>query len=70
MGKTITLIEGGRYDYQILVANNASQTTRWACFELQRILRKMTGVTLPISQKLEGDEHRPHMYMTLSLIHI
>lgn len=68
MGKTITLIEGGRYDYQILVANNASQTTRWACFELQRILRKMTGVTLPISQELEGDGHRSHMYMTRGII--
>ena len=68
MGKTITLIEGGRYDYQILVANNASQTTRWACFELQRILRKMTGVTLPISQELEGDGHRSHMYMKRGII--
>lgn len=69
MEKTITLIEGGRYDYQIMVSDTCSQTTRWACFELQRILRKMTGVTLPISQEFEGTPiRRRGPYMTKAII--
>ena len=49
----ITLIEGGFSEYQILVSSAASQGTRWACVELQRILRVMTGVTIPIGIKFE-----------------
>jgi len=53
MSKKVTLIEGGRNDYIIYCAQYASDTTRWGAFELQRILRKMTGVTLPISYEPE-----------------
>lgn len=44
----ITLISGGSSGYQILVSADASQSTKWACTELQRVLRAMTGVSVPI----------------------
>ena len=55
MDERIILIEGSQYNYQILVAKDASQSTYWAAAELQRILQKMTGVTLPIGQDLENN---------------
>lgn len=53
VNKKIVLIKGGCSEYQILVSDSASQSTKWACTELQRILRIMTGVTVPIGTELE-----------------
>lgn len=47
-GKALTLARDGRSDYSIVVANDASPSTRYGAEELQRFLREMTGAELPI----------------------
>jgi hypothetical protein len=42
------LANGGRSDYVIVVADDASPSVAYAAEELQRFLREMTGATLPI----------------------
>ncbi len=67
MKNEVTIIEGGRCTYQILVSDNASQSIRWAACEMQRILRKMTGVTIPIGNELENNP-RFGLYMHHGII--
>ncbi|MCX7597341.1 MAG: DUF4838 domain-containing protein [Armatimonadetes bacterium] len=44
----LLIAEGGRSDFVIVVADDASPSTKYAAQELQRWLREMTGATLPI----------------------
>ena len=44
----LVLAEGGKSDYQIVVADKASPSTRYGAEELQAFLMQMTGVKLPI----------------------
>jgi hypothetical protein len=44
----LVLADRGQSDYQIVVADNASPSTRHAAEELQALLAQMTGVKLPI----------------------
>jgi alpha-glucuronidase len=46
--KELTLAEGGRSQYVIVVPENGSPSTRYGAEELQRFLHQMTGVELPI----------------------
>ncbi len=44
----LVLADGGKSDYQIVLADNASPSTRHGAEELQSFLRQITGATLPI----------------------
>jgi hypothetical protein len=44
----LLLADGGRSDYQIVLADNASPSTRHGAEELQTFLAQITGVKLPI----------------------
>ncbi|MEE8453144.1 MAG: DUF4838 domain-containing protein [Thermoguttaceae bacterium] len=44
----LVLVNGGKSVYRIVVADDASPSTRYAAEELQSHLRQMTGATLPI----------------------
>lgn len=46
--RELTLAEGGRSQYVIVVPEKASPSTRYGAEELQRFLHQMTGVELPI----------------------
>lgn len=46
--RMLTIIAGGSSNYEILVAVGAPEGVREAGAELQRILRRATGVTLPV----------------------
>ena len=57
VGRGLTLAEDGRSDYVIVVAGDASPSTRYGAGELQRFLKEMTGAGLPIhdDQELIGN---------------
>jgi hypothetical protein len=44
----LVLAEDGRSDFQIVLADDASPSTRYAAEELQRWLKEITGATLPV----------------------
>lgn len=44
----IVLAEGGRSPFQIVIAEQATPSTRYAAEELQRFLQEMTGAKLPV----------------------
>ena len=44
----LVLADGGRSDYQIVLADNASPSTRHGAEELQTFLEQISGVKLPI----------------------
>ena len=44
----LVLAEGGKSDYQIVLADNASPSTRHGAEELQMFLQQISGVKLPI----------------------
>jgi hypothetical protein len=44
----LVLAEGGKSDYQIVLADNASPSTRYGAEELQAFLAQMSGAKLPI----------------------
>ncbi len=52
---TITLAQGGRSDYAIVVADGAALPVRFAAEELQKYLQLMCGAELPIVSQNEGD---------------
>lgn len=54
----LVLADQGRSEFVIVVADDASPSTKYAAQELQRWLREMTGATLPIVSD-EG-QPRPH----------
>lgn len=50
------MVSNGQSDYRIVVPDNSSSTVDYAARELQRFLREMTGVRLPIvSESASGD---------------
>ncbi|MFM8290766.1 MAG: DUF4838 domain-containing protein [Planctomycetia bacterium] len=54
-GAEIRLAEEGRSDYTIVVAKDAAAPVRFAAEELQKYLRQITGVRLPIVPDGTGD---------------
>lgn len=44
----LVLVEGGKSDYRVVVAEKASSSTRYAAEELQRFLKEATGAELAI----------------------
>jgi Domain of unknown function (DUF4838)/PA14 domain/Glycosyl hydrolase family 67 N-terminus len=54
----LTLAKDGRSDFSIVVADDASPSTRYGAEELQRFLKEMTGAELPI--RGDKDPVAPH----------
>ncbi len=56
----LVLADGGKSDYQIVVADNASPSTRHGAEELQAFLAQMTGAKLPIVSDNDKAPIAPH----------
>ena len=50
----LVLADHGQSDYRIVIADNASPSTRYAAAELQMFLAQISGVKLPIAGDREG----------------
>ena len=56
----LVLADGGKSDYQIVLADGASSSTRHGAEELQAFLAQMTGVKLPIVSDNDKPPIAPH----------
>ncbi|MEH6305219.1 DUF4838 domain-containing protein [Olivibacter sp. CPCC 100613] len=52
-GQTVTLTESGQSDYSILIAGKQNQYEQKAAVELQKYIKLISGVEIPISQNSE-----------------
>lgn len=53
--KELAFVENGRSDYRIYISDASTDSTRYAAIELQRLLKKSTGVKLEITSDWSKD---------------
>ena len=47
----VELVKGGKTDYSVVIAKNASLSEHWAASELKSFMQEMSGVMLPYARK-------------------